>query len=95
MKIWNEAFWKAPVELPDESTKRWSASSATRLTMLAPIAVLATITLTIGIATEPFVDFSIRAANQLLDPQAYIDAVLGRSGQANANFNARTMEVSP
>lgn len=95
VKIWNEAFWKAPVEAPDESAGHWNASSATRLTMLGPIAVLAAITLTIGIATEPFVDFSIRAANQLLNPQAYIEAVLDGSAQGNANPNARTMEVSP
>ena len=34
-------------------------------------------TLTIGLWTEPFVDFSLRAAEQMLDRNAYIDAVLG------------------
>ena len=45
--------------------------------MLPPIAALAAITVTIGLAAEPFVEFSLRAAHQLLEPTAYIEAVLG------------------
>jgi multicomponent Na+:H+ antiporter subunit D len=77
LKIWNEAFWKTPPEGSERSRQQWLASPATRATMLLPIAALAAITLTIGIAAEPFVDFSIRAANQLLEPGAYVEAVLG------------------
>jgi multicomponent Na+:H+ antiporter subunit D len=46
--------------------------------MLVPVAALAAITLIIGLATEPFIDFSLRAADQLLMPRAYIEAVLGQ-----------------
>jgi multicomponent Na+:H+ antiporter subunit D len=45
--------------------------------MLVPIGALAAITVTIGVAAEPFIDFSIRAANQLLEPRAYMEAVMG------------------
>jgi multicomponent Na+:H+ antiporter subunit D len=45
--------------------------------MLPPIVALGTITLTIGLAAEPFVAFSLRTAHQLLEPAAYIEAVLG------------------
>jgi multicomponent Na+:H+ antiporter subunit D len=51
----------------------WSA----RLAMLTPVVALGAITITIGLAAEPFVDYSLRAAHQLLDPAAYIAAVLG------------------
>ncbi len=77
LKIWNEAFWKTPPEGSEGARRQWLASPATRAAMLLPIAGLAAITITIGVAAEPFVDFSIRAANQLLEPRAYVDAVLG------------------
>jgi multicomponent Na+:H+ antiporter subunit D len=95
VKIWNEAFWKQPAEVSNDSASRWNNAGSTRLAMLAPIAALATITVTIGLAAEPFVDFSIRAAHQLLDPQPYIQAVLGVTGQGSATIKPMIMEVSP
>ncbi len=77
LKIWNEAFWKTASPLSQQAADRWRAAPAERLTLLAPIAALAGMTLTIGLWTEPFVDFSLRAAEQMLDRNAYIDAVLG------------------
>ena len=62
--------------------------------MLVPIGALAAITLTIGVAAEPFVDFSIRAANQLLDPSAYMEAVLG-SMPAPAASPPLIKEIAP
>ncbi len=77
LKIWNEAFWKAASPLSQQACDRWKAEPIARLTLLAPIALLAGVTLTIGLWAEPFVDFSLRAAEQMLDRHAYIDAVLG------------------
>ncbi len=76
VKIWNEGFWKAQTDLSREAATEWHAAPRVRLAMLVPIAALATITLTIGLATEPFVEFSMRAAEQLLTPAGYINAVL-------------------
>ena len=78
VKIWNEAFWKAPTPLSSQAAAQWRAAPRLRWTMLAPIAVLAAITLSIGLAAEPFIDYSLRAAAQLLAPTAYIEAVLGQ-----------------
>ena len=94
LKIWNEAFWKTPPEGAEGPARQWLASSATRTAMLLPIAALAGITLTIGIAAEPFVEFSIRAANQLLDPRAYAEAVLGPAA-APAAPPPLIKEISP
>lgn len=72
VKIWNEAFWKAePAALPRPD---WTA--AQRLATYLPIAALACVTLSIGFYTEPYARLSISAAEQLLDRNAYIQAVL-------------------
>ena len=44
---------------------------------MVPIAGLATLTLVIGFFPEPFVVFAETAAAQLLNPEAYIQTVLG------------------
>lgn len=69
-KVWAEAFWK-----PDPSGKddRESAGWGT----LGPITVLAAITVVLGLAAEPAFVLSRHAANQLLNPTGYIEAVLG------------------
>ncbi|PTM49308.1 Na+/H+ antiporter subunit D [Phreatobacter oligotrophus] len=79
LKIWNEAFWKAAPDASVDAMRRFSADRTTRLIMVAPAVALAAITLTIGLAAEPFVDFSMRAAGQLLDKSVYIDAVTAAS----------------
>ena len=49
--------------------------------MLTPIAALATLTMIIGLFPEPFVQFAEASAAQLLDPQPYIDTVLGGANE--------------
>jgi multicomponent Na+:H+ antiporter subunit D len=84
VKIWNEAFWKPSPDLSGDSQRHWRTATATRIAMLMPIAALAAITLTIGVAAEPFVDLSMRAANQLLRPDAYVEAIVGAAPGAPA-----------
>jgi len=76
LKIWNEAFWKAAPDGTASHLQAWRANPLERRLMLVPIVSLAAVTLTIGLAAEPFVDYASRAAAQLLDKTAYIDAVL-------------------
>ena len=70
IKIWSEAFWKPA---PDASRK----STEQRLStwMLAPVLVLALITVLLGLFMEPVIDYAATAATQLMDPQPYISAV--------------------
>jgi multicomponent Na+:H+ antiporter subunit D len=70
-KIWAEAFWKPAPAAPGP---RWSLADAPAL--LWPVAILAAITVTLGLAVEPFFALSTRAAAQLLDPSLYVQAVL-------------------
>ncbi len=68
-KIWAQAFWKpAP---------RFHVVKALPLTMLAPIVVLATLTLVLSLAAEPFLQLATQAAAQLMDATLYQQAVLG------------------
>ncbi|RVT87031.1 Na+/H+ antiporter subunit D [Rhodobacteraceae bacterium CCMM004] len=77
-KIWAEAFWKAH---PDGRQPRLTdMPQAHRRPMLLAIGGLATLTVIIGLVPEPFVQFAERAAAQLLDPAAYVAAVLGDPG---------------
>ena len=72
-KIWTEVFWKprpgvAPA-VPALSARRY-----TRL--LAPAAILVTLSIVLGLAAGPALDFSSTAAAQLFDPAAYVRSVL-------------------
>jgi len=68
-KIWMEAFWKKPV-LPRAEARR------VPLPMLLAIASLGALTLAIGLMPQPLILFSQTAAAALLDPSAYLSAIL-------------------
>jgi multicomponent Na+:H+ antiporter subunit D len=78
IKIWNEAFWKnAPAgeRQPDRKVP-WL--------MTAPAVALAACTVMFGLFPGVFMDYSLRAAAQLMDPSAYIEAVLQAPNPAEA-----------
>jgi multicomponent Na+:H+ antiporter subunit D len=69
-RAWSEAFWK---ESPEPATaERWPT-----LPLTGPIVVLAAATVGIGVFAGPLFAFALRAGNQLLDRDGYIQAVLG------------------
>jgi multicomponent Na+:H+ antiporter subunit D len=73
-KIWAEAFWKpAP---PAVAGPEGHAVQGVN-TLLIPIAMLATLTVSIGLAAGPVFVLATRAAEQLIDREGYIRAVLG------------------
>jgi len=62
---------------PAPARGRPLARAASLRPLLLPIAGMAVLTIAIGIAAEPVYQFSLAAAEELLDPGAYIEAVLG------------------
>lgn len=76
LKIWNEAFWKAP---PESAPMIMQASGGAFALQYVAIAVLSMITLCIGLNPEPFVAFSVEAADQLTNSSRYINAVMESS----------------
>ncbi len=75
-KIWGEVFWKGA---PDGASPAGlgGLTRVERLGYLFPILLLAAFTVAIGLFGEPLFAFSFRAAEQLLNPSGYIEAVLG------------------
>jgi multicomponent Na+:H+ antiporter subunit D len=69
-KIWSEAFWKprpgAEAGTPARNAALW-----------VPAVSLAALTVTIGFGVQPVFELSRSAAEQLIDPAGYIQAVLG------------------
>lgn len=85
MKIWNEAFWKGAPE-SNQLIENGSldepavANDVCVKGMLVPVALLAGLTVAIGILAEPVFLIAEAAAQQLLDPHGsgkYVETVLG------------------
>jgi multicomponent Na+:H+ antiporter subunit D len=68
-RLWDESFWK-----PAPTTGTQARLGAA---ILAPIALLAGLTLGLSAAAGPVYSLSMRAAEQLLDAPGYVRAVLG------------------
>ncbi|WP_296622990.1 proton-conducting transporter membrane subunit [Marivirga sp.] len=78
MKIWVNAFWGKQQEEPDRNLitnekslfkEHWS--------LLIPIILMASFTLFIGLFSMPLMKYATIAAEQLMNPLQYIEAVLG------------------
>ncbi len=79
MKIWISVFWSPatePLASPPDSPAD-SEPLGGPLLMVLPTAVLAALTLAIGLAAGPLYDLSLRAAGDLLDPSDYLAVVGG------------------
>lgn len=74
VKIWNEAFWKAR---PENSGPSEGENEKLPVSMVLPVVFLGLLTLTMGFAVRPILDFAMDASLQLLNPGPYIEAVLG------------------
>lgn len=82
-KIWNAVFWKnRPQPVPaeeDETTKRFKPGLSDKITerlLYVPVVFLTLLILFIGLYAEPLVAISLKAAEQLLNTDLYINAVL-------------------
>ncbi|MCO1335434.1 Na+/H+ antiporter subunit D [Microbulbifer sp. OS29] len=73
-KIWAEAFWKPHPQGHCKSL--YSLSVAERLQRLLPVSLLASITLILGFMPEPFIEYALGTAGELLHPDDYLEAVL-------------------
>jgi len=77
IKIWAEAFWKAVPEGVDTAALTGKKADPGLVYMYIPIVLLAICTLLIGLYGQPVYELAQASADQLMNPQGYIDAVLG------------------
>lgn len=77
-KIWAEVFWKAE---PKTTQATQNPPLNKLLILVLPIAGLAAITVIIGLFSEHFFVVATQAAEQLLNRNVYIQAVLSISGE--------------
>lgn len=79
MKIWNYAFWKdaPPCETAKQAVPEASLFSFPNFLLVVPMLILTLATIAIGFFPEPFFLAVERAANELMNPQNYINVVLG------------------
>jgi multicomponent Na+:H+ antiporter subunit D len=73
-KIWNEAFWKPA---PENGRRTGEAALPALTGCLAPVVVLAALTVFIGLWPEPLFQMARQAAAELIDPGAYVYTVVG------------------
>ncbi len=73
-KIWAEAFWKK-----DPNQEQSEAPQPLSKPMLFPIVLMAVVTIGIGLFPQWLFQFTDVAAEQLLNPQIYVQAVLGEN----------------
>jgi len=75
MKIWSEAFWKPDPQDPDLAPAPLDATS--RVLGYGPVIALALVTIVIGLYPAWLAGHAAAAAAELLQPDAYLRAVLG------------------
>lgn len=79
-KIWSGVFWGVPEDSPTDAPTTDHRFGAPAL-MLAPTAALAIASIAVSVAAGPLYDVSERAATDLLERTAYVEAVLDRDAQ--------------
>ncbi len=71
VKIWNEAYWK---KMPDQVKSDNKVPSST----IAATSLLAVAVILLGLFAGPVLQVCLEAGEQIVNPQFYINAVLGR-----------------
>ncbi|WP_207782037.1 monovalent cation/H+ antiporter subunit D family protein [Phytoactinopolyspora limicola] len=82
LKIWNAVFWGAPSEVADQPGRATTVMVDTdvriRRALIIPGALLALVTISLGLGAEVLLPLAQTAAEGLVDTSAYVQAVLGR-----------------
>jgi multicomponent Na+:H+ antiporter subunit D len=82
IKIWAEVFWKrTPEHVGDLSRLQGHVKDKHNWAYYLPVIGLAACTLFIGLNGQPIFELAEMAANQLMNPELYIEAVLGGAQQ--------------
>ncbi|MBD1427117.1 proton-conducting transporter transmembrane domain-containing protein [Sphingobacterium arenae] len=75
--MWAQVFWKNPPASEDLENRFAPMPPYKKILMVLPIGLMTLVTLYIGLNAEAIVNVTDIISTQLMDPSAYIDAVLG------------------
>ena len=75
VKIWMYAFWRPTPEDNPNAENLGEPYDADTWVMLTPVILLVICTLVLGMYSEPFFELMLDAADQMLNPEVYIEAV--------------------
>ncbi|HXH57713.1 Na+/H+ antiporter subunit D [Iamia sp.] len=93
IKIWSGVFWTPRDDEEDPEAvlldSRARSTLGAPMLMVGPTAVLAALTVVLGLAGGPLYDLSHRAATDLVDPRPYTTAVLGDDAPSPAAARQR------
>lgn len=80
IKIWAEVFWKdVPEHVPDRRRLEGEITHKHNWAYYLPVTGLAACTVYIGLNGQPVYELAELAADQLMNPRRYIEAVLGKA----------------
>ncbi len=76
-RMWAEVFWKeSPKPLTEEIDRFANLDFSKKVALVAPITILAFVSLYIGLNAESVYEVAAKTAHELMNPSVYIDAVL-------------------
>lgn len=75
-KIWGEVFWKDNPGLIEPVFENQKDLWRKRWLMITPVVIMTALILLLGFLPDTFIEISKRAAEQLINPQEYIQAIL-------------------
>ena len=76
-KIWAEAFWKESPQVQESAEPQRRLSPMVSTLLFGPIVVMSLFLVVIGFGAESVLALALRAGEQLMDPEEYIQTVLG------------------
>jgi multicomponent Na+:H+ antiporter subunit D len=77
IRVWNEVFWKPQPK--EASIRNKSLTMLQKEQMFIPMILLVMISLFIGVFPDAIIEITSKAAENLLNPSLYVNAVLGVS----------------
>jgi multicomponent Na+:H+ antiporter subunit D len=86
IRIWSHAFWRPGPGTPGGVDLGFGAARTERRLLTLPAVGLVAVILMIGLMPEPLMHIAKGAAAGILDPDAYLQAVLGTSGDDVASL---------
>ena len=83
-RMWSEVFWKKGADLPKKEYIKYffELKPIKRYAMVVPVVLLSFVSLYIGFGAEYIIRVSEVIGMELMDPSAYIEAVLGNQNPA-------------